>query len=44
VIIGNPGTGWTRASIWAEPEKLQKVIDGGFSAGHTTIGDAASAK
>ena len=27
VIIGNPGTGWTRASIWAEPEKLQKVID-----------------
>ena len=44
VIIGNPGTGWTRASIWAEPEKLQKVIDGGFSSGHTTIGDAASAK
>ena len=44
VIIGNPGTGWTRASIWAEPEKLEKVIDGGFSSGHPVIGDAGSAK
>ena len=27
VIIGNASSGWTRASIWAEPEKLRKVID-----------------
>lgn len=43
VIIGNPGAGWTRASIWAEPEKLQKVIDGGFSASQPA-GEAAAAK
>lgn len=39
VIIGNPTAGWTRASIWAEPEKLQKVIDGGFSSGHAESSD-----
>lgn len=40
VIIGNPTAGWTRASIWAEPEKLQRVIDGGYAAS----GDKSSAK
>jgi len=44
VIIGNPATGWTRASIWAEPEKLQKVIDGGYSSAHTASGDRTVAK
>jgi len=44
VIIGNPGTGWTRASIWAEPEKLQKVIDSPPASGRPASADAASAK
>jgi protein SCO1 len=42
VIIGNPGSGWTRASIWAEPEKLQKVIDGPSSGNPVTSGAAAA--
>ena len=44
VIIGNTSSGWTRASIWAEPEKLQKVIDGPSPSGHPAPADAASAK
>lgn len=28
IIIGNEKTGWTRASSWASPEKIVKLIDG----------------
>lgn len=44
VIIGNSSTGWTRASIWAEPEKLQRVIDGPHAPGHPVAAGAASTK
>ena len=44
VIIGNPRTGWTRASIWAEPEKLQKVIDGGAASLPHAADNAVAAK
>ena len=44
VIIGNPATGWTRASIWAEPEKLQRVIDGPSPFPRPAAADTASAK
>jgi protein SCO1 len=43
VIIGNPATGWTRASIWAEPEKLEKVIDSPSSSPRSTT-DAGSTR
>lgn len=42
VIIGNSSSGWTRASIWAEPEKLQKVIDAPPSSVHAAATGAAS--
>jgi cytochrome oxidase Cu insertion factor (SCO1/SenC/PrrC family) len=44
VIIGNPASGWTRASIWAEPEKLQKVIDSPPSSHPPAAADTATAK
>jgi protein SCO1 len=41
VIIGNASSGWTRASIWAEPEKLRRVIDGPASGQVVTAGASA---
>jgi protein SCO1 len=42
VIIGNTSSGWTRASIWAEPEKLRNVIDAPPSSAHAAASGAAS--
>lgn len=42
IIIGNQKAGWTRASSWASPEKIVKLIDGIESASGTSAAGKAS--
>ncbi len=42
IIIGNEKAGWTRASSWASPEKIVKLIDGIESGSGTSGAEKAS--